>query len=176
MQDKNITFDYGPSGNVAANFKLLANGNEAQTDDGRHVNVQPILLVALLYLAQHHKVQVSSLTDGSSHTSPNNPHGMGDAMDIDFLDGKGTDGSDAVANQIISILEQVLPNGSRFGMGNNPFGTQQADGKTFTSFTDNPNHVHFDVVGVDQSADDAAVQAAAGITGSGLALASDTSS
>lgn len=175
MQNKNITFDYGDSGKVAANFQRMANGQEAQTDDGRHVNVQPILLVALLYLAQHHKVQVSSLTDGPSHTSPDNPHGMGDAMDIDFLDGKGTNGSDAVAQEIMGILEQVLPSGSRFGNGNGGTSTIQADGKTFTTFDDAPNHVHFDVVGVDQDADDAAVAAAQGISGNGTSSGTDAS-
>lgn len=166
LDSKNITFDYGDNGPAGTQFKRLADGQKAQTETGRQVDVQPILLVALLYLAQDHKVQVSSLTDGRSHTAPDNPHGMGDAMDIDFFDGAGTNGSDSVAMKIINSLEEVLPSGSRFGMGNNPFGTQTAHGKTFTSFTDAPNHVHFDVVGVSQAADDAAVQAASGIAGS----------
>lgn len=162
LANNKITYDFGPRGPTAVQFRRLSNGQKAQTDTGRQVDVQPILLVALLHLAQSHKVQVSALTNGSSHTAPDNPHGMGDAMDIDFLDGAGTDGSDAVANRIISSLEEVLPSGSRFGMGNNPFGTQKVNGKTFTSFTDNPNHVHFDVVGVSQAADDRAVQDAGG--------------
>jgi hypothetical protein len=173
LNNPNITFDNGPDGNVAENFKRMAQDEEAQTDAGRSVEVQPIILVALLYLAKDHKVQVSSLTDGPSHLAKDNPHGMGDAMDIDFFDGQGTNGSDAVAKKIIDILEQVLPSGSRFGMGNGPFsGTQTVDGKDFTAFADNPNHVHFDVVGVSQEDDDKAVQTA----GQGASAISSTES
>jgi hypothetical protein len=161
LNNPNITFDLGPDGKVADNFKRMAQDEEAQTDAGRNVDVQPIILVALLYLAKDHKVQVSSLTDGSSHLAKDNPHGMGDAMDIDMFDGQPTNGSDEVANKIINVLEQVLPSGSRFGMGDHPFsGTQTVDGKDFTAFTDNPNHVHFDVVGVPQEEDDKAVKTA----------------
>jgi beta-N-acetylhexosaminidase len=157
LSNSNITFDYGPSGPTGSQFKRLANGQKAETDDGRQVDVEPILLVAILHLAQSHKVQLSALTDGSSHTAPTNPHGAGKAVDVDYLDSTGTNGSDSTANTIINNLAQVLPDHSRFGMGNNPFGTKQIDGKTFSSFTDNPNHVHFDVLGVSQSADDQAV-------------------
>ena len=165
LDNKNITFDYGPSGATGKQFKRLANGLKATTDDGREVDVEPILLVALLTVAQTDKVQVSALTDGSSHTAPGNPHGMGKAMDLDFLNGVGTNGSDSVAYKIIGLLAKALPSGSRFGMGDNPFsGTKTIDGKDFTSFGDNPNHVHFDVVGVSQADDDKAVSdAAAGI-------------
>lgn len=165
MANKNITFDNGLDGPAATQFERLAKGEEAQTDTGRHVNVQPILMVVLLHLAENHKVQVSSLTDGPSHTAKDNPHGMGDAVDIDFLDGAGTNGSDAVADKIIKLAEEVLPNGSRFGIGNGTAGTKTVDGKTFTFFNDNPNHVHVDVVGVDQNIIDKAVEVAG--TGAG---------
>ncbi len=157
LNSDNITYDYGPNGPTATQFKRLANGQKAETDDGRQVDVQPILLVALLHLAQTHKVTVSALTNGQSHLATDNPHGMGKAIDIDYLDGAGTDGSDSVANKIISDLEQVLPSGSNFGMGNHPFGDKTVNGKTFHSFPDNPSHVHYDVVGVSQANDDKAV-------------------
>lgn len=167
LSNTNITFDYGPSGPTGTQFKRIAAGQEAQTDDGRQVNVEPIILVTILHIAQSHKVNLSALTDGSSHTAPTNPHGAGKAVDVNILDGSHTDGSDAVANTIINSAAEVLPSGARFGMGNNPFGSKQIDGKTFSSFTDNPTHVHFDVLGVSQADDDAAVQAAGTTAASG---------
>lgn len=164
--NSNITFDYGPSGPTGTQFKRLANGQKAETDDGRQVDVEPIILVTILHIAQSHKINLSALTDGSSHTAPTNPHGAGKAVDINILDGSHTDGSDAVATKIIDSAAEVLPSGARFGMGNNPFGTKQINSKTFSSFVDNPSHVHVDVLGVSQADDDAAVQAA-GAAGSG---------
>jgi hypothetical protein len=160
LSNNNISFDYGPSGPTGSQFKLLASGQKAQTDDGREVNVQPIILVTILRLAQGHRVNVSALTNGDSHTSPTSPHGMGEAVDINMFDDSHTDGSDAVAYGIINTAATVLPANSRFGMGDNPFGTKQISGKTFISFKDNHDHVHIDVVGVSQAAMDAAVQAA----------------
>jgi hypothetical protein len=159
LDNKSITYDPGPTRDQ---FKRLADGQQAQTDNGRGVDVQPIILVAILHLAKSHKMQISALTDGSSHTAPTNPHGAGKAVDIDYIDGQGTNGSDANANTIINSVAEVLPAGARFGMGNGPFGTKEIAGKTFSSFADNPNHVHVDVLGVSQAADDAAVQAVAG--------------
>ncbi len=162
LDNHSITFDFGPSGPTGTQFKRLANGQKAQTDDGRQVDVQPIVLVTILHLAQGHTVNVSALTDGSSHTAPTNPHGSGNAVDINIFDGSHNNGSDAVANKIINLAAEVLPSGSRFGMGNNPFGNKQIGGKTFKSFADHPDHVHIDVLGVSQADKDAAVQAAGG--------------
>lgn|GEM_PF-872392 len=166
LDNKSITYDGGLSGPTATQFTRISNGQKSQTDDGREVDVEPIVLVAILHLAQNHKVQLSALTDGSSHTAPTNPHGKGDAVDIDFLDGGGTNGSDATAMTIINSVAEVLPSGARFGMGNNPFGTKQISGKTFSSFADFPTHVHVDVLGVSQADDDKAVQSATGSTAS----------
>ena len=167
ISNKNITFDYGPNGPTGTQFKRLADGQKAQTDNLRDVDVEPIMLVVTLHLAQGHKVNLSALTDGSSHTAPTNPHGSGKAIDVNIFDGSHTSGSDSVAMSIINTAAEVLPSGARFGMGSGPFGTKQINGKTFSSFNDNPTHVHIDVMGVSQAADDKAVQDAAGSTASG---------
>jgi len=161
LSNSSITFDYGPTGPTGTQFKRMASGQKAETDDGRQVDVEPIILVTILHIAQTHKVNLSALTDGASHTAPTNPHGSGKAVDINILDGSHTTGSDSVANTIINSAAEVLPSGARFGMGNNPFsGTKQISGKSFTAFPDNPTHVHIDVLGVSQTADDSAVTAA----------------
>ncbi len=157
-----ISYDFGRNGPTGTQFQRLKDGQKAQTDDGREVDVQPIILVTILHLAQGHTVNVSALTDGSSHTAPTNPHGSGKAVDINIFDGSHNNGSDAVANKIINLAAEVLPSGSRFGMGDRPFGTKQIAGKTFKSFADHPTHVHIDVLGVSQADNDAAVQAAGG--------------
>ena len=163
ITNPSITYDYGPNGITALQFKRIANGEQAQTDNGLKVDVQPIILVVVLRLAQSHKVNVSALTDGGSHANANNPHGSGQAVDISQLDATHTNGTDALATTITSIAAAVLPNNSRFGLGANggsPVGSTQIAGKTFVTFVDNTNHVHIDVKGVSQAADDAAVIAA----------------
>ncbi len=167
LDNPNISFDYGKTGPTGTQFTRLSQGQKAQTDDGREVDVEPIILVTILHMAQGHKVNVSALTDGSSHTAPTNPHGSGKAADINIFDGSHTNGSDDVANKIINSAAEVLPAGARFGMGDNPFGTKQIAGKTFSSFADHPTHVHIDVMGVAQADDDKAVQAAGGTGTSG---------
>jgi lysophospholipase L1-like esterase len=168
--NKNITYDGGPNGPTGTQFKHISEGQKAQTDNGREVDVQPIVLVTVLHLAQGHKVNISALTDGSSHTAPTNPHGSGRAIDVNIFDGQHNNGSDSVAQSIINTAAEVLPEGARFGMGNSPFGTKQINGKTFSSFSDFPTHVHIDVQGVSQAADDAAVAAASGSSGSSGAV------
>lgn len=164
LANPNVSYDYGPSGPTGTQFKRLADGQKAQTDDGRQVDVvQPIILVTILHIAQSHKVNISALTDGSSHTSPTNPHGSGRGLDINILDGTHTNGTDAIASTIVNSAVEVLPNKSRFGLGANGgvrYATKQINGKTFYSFIDNPNHVHIDVSGVSQADLDASVQAA----------------
>jgi hypothetical protein len=165
LSNSNISFDYGPNGPTGTQFKHLADGQQAQTDDGRGVDVEPIILVTILHIAQKHKINVSALTDGSSHTAPTNPHGAGKAADLNILDGSHTNGTDSVADNIVASAAEVLPNQARFGLGTNggaAIGSKQIGGKTFVTFSDNPNHVHVDVMGVSQAADDKAVQDAAG--------------
>lgn len=165
LDNGNIGFDYGKSGPAGTQFQRLADGQKAQTDDGRDVDVQPIILITILHMAQSHKVNISALTDGSSHTAPTNPHGSGKAVDINIFDGKHTIGTDAVADSITSSAAEVLPSGARFGLGDNggaPVGTKKIGDKTFNTFHDFPTHVHIDVVGLDQSTIDAAVTAAGG--------------
>ncbi len=164
LANNSISFDGGPDGPTGTQFKRLAAGQKAQNDNGVETDVEPIILVTILHIAQSHKVNVSALTDGASHTAPGNPHGAGKAVDINILDGNHTTGTDSVAGAITSSAAEVLPNGSRFGLGDNggaPSGTKQIGGKTFNTFQDNPTHVHVDVLGVSQADDDAAVQAAA---------------
>jgi lysophospholipase L1-like esterase len=165
LSNSNVSFDYGPGGPTGTQFKRLANGQQAQTDDGRNVDVEPIILVTILHIAQKHKINVSALTDGSSHTSPANPHGAGKAADLNILDGSHTNGQDSVADTIVASAAEVLPENSRFGLGANgnvAVGSKQINGKTFVTFSDHPTHVHVDVMGVSQAADDKAVQSAAG--------------
>ncbi len=160
--NKNIGYDAGPT---RTQFTRLAAGQKAQTDDGRGVDVEPIILVTILHIAQSHKVNISALTDGSSHTAPTNPHGSGKAVDINILDGSHTSGTDSVADKITALAAEVLPNGARFGLGANggvAYGSKQIGNKSFHTFHDNPNHVHIDVLNVSQADDDAAVQAAGG--------------
>ena len=174
INNKSITYD---PGNTREQFVRMAAGQKAQRDSGATVDVEPIILVVILHLAQSHKVQISALTNGSSHDSATNPHGSGKAVDIDFLDGQGTNGYDTVATTIENDAAQVLPSGARFGRGSNGGvlnGSIQINGKTFGTFPDNPNHVHVDVVGVAQSDDDAAVQAAGGGTSTGTTGTSTT--
>ncbi|MEK7594242.1 MAG: phage tail tip lysozyme [Patescibacteria group bacterium] len=173
LDSSKISFDYGPNGDTGKQFKRLAAGQKAQTDTGREVDVQPIILITILHISQSHKVNISALTDGSSHTAPTNPHGSGKGVDINILDGSHNNGSDAVAYKIINSAAEVLPAGSRFGMGNGPFGSKTISGKKFTSFVDAPNHVHIDVLGVSQADIDKAVQAAGG-SGGGTAGADTT--
>lgn len=175
VNNPNITYDGGPAGPTGTQFKRLAAGQKAQTDDGREVDsVQPIILITVLHLAQGHKVNVSALTDGSSHTNPQGPHGSGKAVDINIFDGSHTNGTDTVAESIAAAAAEVLPVSSRFGLGTNGginVGARQIGNKTMVSFTDNPTHVHIDVVGVAQPKIDEAVQAVGGV---GAASVSNT--
>ena len=163
ISNPNVTYDGGPSGITSLQFKRISQGQKAQTDDGREVDVEPIVLVVVLHLAQSHKVNVSALTDGSSHTAPTNPHGSGKGVDVSQLDATHTNGTDSIAASISSIAAEVLPTNSRFGLGDNGglrFGPKQIGGKSFVTFMDFTNHVHIDVLGVSQADDDAAVTAA----------------
>jgi hypothetical protein len=124
--------------------------------------VNPLLLQALATLAQSHSFDISAIESGgtghcfnSSGVSqpksacPTDPHYQGDAADIDIYDGASLDGSNAASNQLENDLAQILPANSRFGMAKySGYGTVSIDGKTFYTFNDGPNHVHFDVLGV----------------------------
>ncbi len=163
LANVNITFSGGGDSPVANQLKKLAQGDDLQNQDGRTINVQPIVLAALLHLADGHRVRVDSLVSAGQQS-----HSVGKAMDIGAFDGDPTNGSDVTAYKIISSLAQVLPSGSHFGMGNDPFnGTKVMDDKEFTAFKDSPNFLHFDVTGIDQATLDRAVELEVGGSNSG---------
>jgi Phage tail lysozyme/D-alanyl-D-alanine carboxypeptidase len=162
-ENDNISFDFGPDGEVGANFKLIAEGKKALTYDNKEVDVQPIILITALHIAKTHKVNISSLTDGKEHTNPKGPHAQGKGIDINILDGTNTNGTDPTAQTITNAAAEILPNESRFGLGDNngkKTDTQKIGDKTFNTFKDNPDHVHIDVRGLDQKVLDEAVESA----------------
>lgn len=134
-----------------ANFKRLAQGQPALTLNNHPVNPDPRILQAIIYLAGQGTVQLNSYIDGQSHTKPGNPHYEGKAIDIGAFNGVtigGGRGNSAKTSEVMNILSQVLPAGSRFGSSSFGSGSVTLNGKAYKTFNDTPNHLHVDVVGV----------------------------
>lgn len=148
LKNKNITYDYGPNGEVAQPFKDLQAGNLATNNMGCPTSqVSTHILQEILLLAQQHKIQISSLT--TDHPC-GNVHTVGRAVDIDYMDGKsmgsgtGPNQMDSynttLANTLMADALPALPSGSAYGDcdGHNiPTGS-----KKIVFFPDNCNHVH----------------------------------
>ncbi|GAC1392524.1 MAG: hypothetical protein NVSMB46_08640 [Candidatus Saccharimonadales bacterium] len=150
LNNQNITYD--PSVDVKQQLTDLATNGTTVSCNINTYQVPPMLLGLILGLAQNHKIQISSLVrpgDGCG-----GPHGAACAVDIDYFDGKGTNGSDAVALELVKDILTIIPTSQKlgFGVGNglgNPPGitTDQlgATSRPVETFGDNPNHVHTDL-------------------------------
>ena len=130
----------------------MRDGKKPRTNDGREVNVSPVILQATLYLADHGKVGITSYVDGESHTASTNPHGSGNAMDLGFYKGKILGGANQdTTREAEDILAEKLPAKSRFGADFYSDGNWstpvQIKGKTFLTGHDTGGHLHFDVKG-----------------------------
>jgi len=148
LKNKNITFDYGPNGEVAQPFKDLQAGKLASNNMGcPATEVSVHILQEILLLAQQHKLQISALT--TDHPC-GNVHTIGRAVDIDYLDGQslGTgNGPNLIdsynttgANTLMADALPALPDGSAYGDCDGH--SIPTGGKKIVFFPDNCNHVH----------------------------------
>jgi hypothetical protein len=139
---------------IQANITLEASGQDPKFDgDGETITTaSPYILEAVVTLAQQGTVELNSYIDGESHTASDNPHHMGEAIDIGAFNGT-TLGSPNIAQtkQVEQIVGTVLPQHSRFGADFYTDATWTSpinlDGKVFYTGQDAPAHLHFDVVG-----------------------------
>ncbi len=136
---ENANIDIANGRVVKEDLEEAANGKPSA--DGAVLN--PAILSALLEIAKNHKLSISSITGNGSGHSSGSKHYTGNAVYIQSLDGKATNGSDQLAQTIVTIAGKVLPKGTSFGLGSNKNAINLPDG--MTSFSDAPNHVHIQV-------------------------------
>jgi hypothetical protein len=135
----NITFD---PGNPRGQFETLANGGSVPLSMGK-TEVDVRLLGLVVGAADQFPIQISSFIRPESPTS----HGAGFCIDIDYIDHKQTNGSDELANKLVSAVIDMMDTSWSIGFGRGTRSTPlpPANGKNVYDFPDNPNHVHIQI-------------------------------
>lgn len=118
----------------------------ALADCGVDSRIMQILLIALNSFEQ---VSVSDLNrrctgslEGAGENSSHYRDGGGKAVDIYALDGTALTGGDSLSLQLLTLLDPLVPPGSRTGQSN----CRRSPGFAhFDEFEDTCNHVHIDV-------------------------------
>lgn len=137
-----ITFDYGKSGNIGTQFRILSEGGQLPMGcPGSSPRAE--LLGLIIGIANRFPIQISSFVrpgDGCGG------HGGGFCVDIDGCDGSiGISGSDERSNKIVSTAIELMDTSYSLGFGRGYRTTPlppAPPGKRVYDFNDNANHVH----------------------------------